>query len=135
MRAPTPSAALAVAVAAALALAPAVPALAHETVTDRGVAVTLHVLPDDEPRAGEPSTIVIVKVRPPKGGRFTFGACRCSVKVTTASGDVLLNRRTGKRTPFVFPDSAAYEITYSGTYRAKGGKTRHFDTTFAIRAS
>jgi hypothetical protein len=125
----------AVAVAAAAAMAPAVPALAHETVTDHGVAVTLHVLPDDEPRAGSPSTIVIVSAKPPQGGRFTFKRCACRMKVTTATGDVLLDRRTGKRTPFVFPAPAAYEITASGAYRARGGKTRHFSATFALRAS
>lgn len=128
------SAAVAVVLAAA-ALAAVQPALAHETVTDHGVAVTMHVLPDDEPQAGKPSTIVIVSAKPPKGGRFTFKACTCAIKVTTAGGRVLLNRRTGKRTPFVFPDPAAYEITFSGTYRAKGGKTRHFSATFALRAS
>jgi hypothetical protein len=133
MRVPTRPAAFAVAVTAAAALA--VPALAHETVTDHGVAVTMHVLPGDEPQAGTPSTIAIVSVKPPKGGRFRFAACTCAIRVTTASGDVLLNRRTGKRTPFVFPDAAAYEISYSGAYRAKGGKTRHFTATFAIRAN
>jgi hypothetical protein len=94
----------------------------------------MHVLPGDEPQAGQPATIVIVSVKPPKG-TFTFGRCGCDIKVTTASGRVLLNRATGKRTPFVFPDAAAYEITYSGSYRAKGGKTRRFTTTFAIRAN
>jgi len=134
MRFPLRSAAFAVAVAGAPA-APALPAFAHATVTDRGVAVTMHVLPDDEPQAGRPSTIVIVSARPPEGWRFTFRACTCRVKVTTAGGDVLLDRRTGKRTPFVFPDPAAYEITYSGTYRAKGGRTKRFSATFALRAN
>jgi hypothetical protein len=125
----------AVAVALTAAAAAAVPALAHETVTDHGVAVTMHILPGDEPQAGQPATIAIVSVRPPKGGRFTFKACTCRIKVTTASGDVLLNRRTGKRTSFVFPDPAAYEIAYSGTYRARGGRSKHFSTTFATRAN
>ena len=133
MRFPVRPAAVAVAVAAAMAAA--LPAVAPETATDHGVAVTMHVLPDDEPRAGAPSTIVIVSAKPPKGGRFTFKACACRIKVTTASGDVLLDRRTGKRTPFVFPDPAAYEITYSGTYRATGGRTKRFSATFAIRAN
>jgi hypothetical protein len=134
MRVPTRLTVLAVAVAAAAAAA-AAPALAHETVTDHGVAVTLHVLPDDNPQAGRPATITIVSVKPPKGGKFTFGGCACQIKVTTATGHVLMHRRTGKRTPFVFPDPAAYEITYSGAYRAKGGKTKHFSTTFATRAN
>lgn len=127
------SATLAAAAMATLALT--APAIGHETVTDRGVAVTMHVLPDDEPKAGQPSTIVIVRVRPPRGARFTFRGCRCRVKVTDASGKVLLNKRTGKRTPFTFPDAAAYEITYSGSYRAKSGKTRRFSTAFALRAT
>ena len=46
MRVPLRPAAFAVAAMATLALT--APALGHETVTDRGVAVTLHVLPDDE---------------------------------------------------------------------------------------
>ncbi len=132
MRFPMRPAAIAIAAFAAPVLT--APALAHETVTDRGVAVTMHVLPDDEPVAGRPSTIVIVKVAP-RSGRFTFKACTCRIKVAHSSGHVLLDRRTGKRTSFTFPDPAAYEITYSGTYRARGGKTKRFSTAFAIRAN
>jgi len=132
MRVPLRPAAFAVAAMATLALT--APALGHETVTNRGVAVTLHVLPDDEPKAGQPATIVAVKVRPPKGGRFTFKRCACRIKVTDASGKVLLSKRTGKRTTFTFPRAAAYEITYSGGYRAKTGKTRKFSAAFATRA-
>ncbi len=126
---------VAAAVAALSALTLSASAHGHQTVSDRGVAVTLHVLPDDEPVAGKPATIVAVKVKPPKGGRFTFGSCACRVKVTSSTGKVLLNRRAGKRTSFVFPDPAAYEITYSGSYRAKSRKTRRFAAVFAIRAS
>ncbi len=125
----------AAAIAATAALALTAPALGHQTVSARGVAVTLHVLPDDEPVAGQPATIVAVKVTPPRGGRFAFGSCTCRVKVATATGRVLLNKRTGKRTPFVFPDRAAYEITYSGSYRAKSKKTKRFSAVFAMRAS
>ena len=132
MRFPLRRTAFAVAALATLALT--APALGHETVTDRGVAVTLHVLPDDEPMAGRPATIVAVKVRPPKGGRFSFKTCACRVKVTDAAGKVLLSKRTGQRTTFEFPKAAAYEITYSGGYRAKNGKTRKFSAAFAIRA-
>jgi len=132
MRVPLRRTAFAVAALATLALT--APALGHETVTDRGVAVTLHVLPDDEPMAGRPATIVAVKVRPPKGGRFSFKTCACRVKVTDAAGKVLLSKRTGQRTTFEFPKAAAYEITYSGGYRAKTGKTRKFSAAFATRA-
>jgi hypothetical protein len=133
MRVPKRLAVSAIAATAALALSAS--ASGHQTVSDHGVAVTLHVVPDDEPVAGRPATITVVAVRPPRGGRFGFGACACRVKVTSATGGVLLNRRTGKRTTFVFPSPAAYEITYSGGYRAKSGRTKRFSAVFAIRAS
>ncbi len=133
MRVPKRLAGSAVAATALLALS--APAIGHQTVSDHGVAVTLHVLPDDEPVAGKPATIVAVAVKPPKGGRFTFGSCRCTVKVTTATGRVLLRKRTGKRTKFTFPTPAAYEITFSGRYRAKNKKVKRFSAPFAIRAS
>lgn len=125
----------AAAIAATAALTLSAPALGHQTVSDHGVAVTLHVMPDDEPVAGRPATIAVVKVKPPRGGRFRFGACTCRLKVATATRRVLLNRRAGKRTTFVFPYPAAYEITYSGGYRAKNGRTKRFSAVFDIRAS
>jgi hypothetical protein len=129
------SARVAALASAITALAVAVPALAHQTSVSRGVAVTLHVLPEDEPVAGQPATIVAVKVAPPRGARFRFGTCRCRVRVRTAAGAVVLNRRAGKRTRFTFPQPGAYQITYSGTYRSKRGATRSFAADFAIRAS
>ena len=123
---------------AAVATAPlalAAPAVGHQTVTDRGTAVTMHVQPDDAPLVGKPATIVVVKVAPPKGGRFTFRTCTtCRLRVADASGHVLLSKRAASRTSFMFPKPAAYEITYSGSYRAKNRKTRTFRASFAIRA-
>jgi hypothetical protein len=119
--------------ATTVALASTAPAPGHQTVSSRGVAVTLHVQPNDEPRAGKRATIVVVRVSPPSG-RFSFRTCACRVKVATASGTVLLNRRTAKRTTFTFPDAGAYKITYSGRYRTKSGKVRGFSAGFAIRA-
>src|SRR5918912_1556209 len=101
MRAPLRPAALAVAATATLALT--APALGHETVTDHGVAVTLHVLPEEERGAGAPAPLVVVRARPPRGGRFAFASCGCRMTIADAAGRVLLNRRAGKRTTFTFP--------------------------------
>lgn len=119
---------------AAITAATAVPALAHQTAYNRGVAVTLHVNPDDEPVAGQPATVLVEKVRPPKGGTFRFSTCRCRLKITSSSGTVLLNRAAGRRTSFTFPDAAAYRIQFSGRYR-KGSRSRTFSASFAIRAA
>jgi hypothetical protein len=119
--------------AAALGAAVAGPAVAHQTAYDRGTAVTLHVAPDDEPVAGQPATIVVTRVRPPRRGVFRFATCSCRVRVQDSAGHVLLDRRTGKRTPFTFPAAAAYRITYSGNYR-RAGKRRTFHVSFSLRA-
>jgi len=120
-----------VAVAAA-ALALAAPAGAHQTVSDNGATVTVHVTPDDSPVAGQRSTINVVRVKVPS--RATFRLARARVKVADASGSVLLNRRAAKHIAFTFPKAAAYQIVVSGSYR-RGGKTKKFTTTFAIRAN
>ena len=129
---PMPMRRTAIAVAAITA-ATAVPAFAHQTAFNRGVAVTLHVNPDDEPVAGQPATIIVEKVKPPNGGTFTFTSGRPRLRVTDSGGSVLLNRAVGKRTSFTFPDAAAYRIQFSGRYR-KAGRYRTFSTSFAIRA-
>ncbi len=122
--------AIAVAVITAVS---AVPALAHQTARSKGVAVTLHVNPDDAPVAGQPATIIVEKVKPPKGGKFTFRSGKPRLRVTDSSGKVLLSRAVGKRTSITFPDAAAYRIQFSGRYR-KGSRYRTFSTSFAIRA-
>ena len=133
MRVPLRPAAFAVAATAALALT--APALGHETVTDRGVAVTLHVLPDDEPTAGQPATIVAVKVRPPKGGRFTFSSCACRVKVADADRHASCStsapasaRRSLPQTP---PPTRSR--TRAATAR-RPARRKRFSAAFAIRA-
>ena len=127
----TSTAALA-ACAAALVAAPG--ALAHQTTTSNGVAVTVHVAPDDEPQAGRPAAINVMSARR-KGFRFSFRTCGCRLTVTDSSGAVLLNRavRT-KRTTFTFPRSGAYEVAVSGRVK-RGSKSRKFNAKFAYRAS
>lgn len=125
-------AAAATAVAATIALA--APAAGHQTLVRGGVAVTMHVAPDDEPEAGEPALITVVKVKPPSGGSFTFKGGSCRIRIADSSGRVLLHRATGKRTTYTFPRAAAYEIAFSGRYRAKNGKRKPFKAAFAIRA-
>ncbi|MEA2254963.1 MAG: hypothetical protein QOG35_1008 [Solirubrobacteraceae bacterium] len=113
------------------ALAFAAPASAHQTVSDHGATVTVHVAPDDAPVAGQAATINVVSIKVPK--RATFRYARARVKVTDASGAVLLDRVAAKRIAFTFPKPAAYQIVVSGSYE-RAGKTRRFSTTFAIRA-
>lgn len=115
---------------AAFAAVPAVSA--HQTASSKGVSVTMHVAPNDEPPAGHPAKIVVTRVRPGTG-RFSWASCNCRLSIKDASGRVVLNRRAAKRMTFTFPRSGAYELRFSGRVK-RGGKNVHFRVTFAIRA-
>jgi hypothetical protein len=109
-------------------------ALAHQTTTSRGVSVTLHVTPEDEPVAGQSSSITVTKVRA-GSYRFRWSRCVCYLRVSDSAGRVVLNRRvTGRRTGFTFPRATAYEIVFSGRVH-KRGRSKRFRASFAIRAS
>jgi hypothetical protein len=128
---PSPTIALA-ACGAALIAAPS--AFAHQTVTSNGVAVTVHVAPDDEPQAGQPAAINVLGARR-KGYKFSFKTCGCRLTVTDSSGSTLLSRSVrSKRTNFTFPRTGAYEVTVSGRVK-RGRKSRKFNARFAYRAS
>ena len=127
---------VAIAVTAAIAstLAIAVPAaLAHQTEARGGWAVTMHVNPDDEPIAGEASTIKVLKVRAPKGVAFSWARCACRISIVSASGDSVLNAPFKGSTSFTFPKSGAYEITISGR-GSKAKQRKPFSVPFSIRA-
>lgn len=131
---PTSHRRVALATVATCLTAGAVPALAHQTAYSRGVAVTLHVNPDDEPVAGTPASVIVERVKVPRMGRFSFSSCGCRLRITDSGGRVLLDRRVARRTTFTFPTATAYQLRYSGRYRV-GKATRTFRASFAIRAA
>lgn len=110
----------------------AVPALAHQTAYNKGVGVTLHVTPDDEPVAGRSSKIAVTRVRA-GSYRFSWRTCVCYLRVTDSRGAVVLNRRAGRTIRFTFPRASAYTITFSGRVK-RNGRTKRFRVSFAIRA-
>jgi hypothetical protein len=108
-------------------------ALGHQTESNKGVSVTMHVTPDDEPVSGQASRIIVTKVRPSKG-RFSFRNCACYLRVSDSAGNVVLNRNTKRTTKFTFPRATAYEIVFTGRVK-RGRKFKRFRVKFAIRAS
>jgi hypothetical protein len=115
---------------------PGAVAQAHQTTTSKGVTVTMHVTPDDEPVAGRDSTISVTKVKVRKGS-FRWSRCSCRLKITDSSGRAVLSRSMTSRTVhFTFPRTGAYRITFSGRVKGRdGGKSRSFSTSFAVRAA
>jgi hypothetical protein len=114
--------------------ATAAPAGAHQTAYGNGVAVTMHVAPDDAPVAGVPATVNVVRVAPPRGGRWSFRTGRPTLRITDSSGKVVRTGRAKRHQKVTFKRAGAYQLVFSGRYK-KAGRYRSFTTRFAIRAS
>lgn len=114
------------------------PAWGHQIASNNGVAVQVHVDPNDEPIAKVPTTVWVVRVKPLKAlkATFTWATCRCRLKVFDSSGTVLLNAPArAPRTPVTFPEGKAYGITFTGRVKRTGTTLwRNFKVTYAIRA-
>ena len=105
----------------------------HQTESSKGVSVTMHVTPEDEPIAGRSSKILVTKVKPNRG-RFSWRSCKCYLRISDTTGKVVLNRKASRTMSFTFPKASAYELLFSGRVQ-RGGKFKRFRVDFAIRAS
>ena len=105
----------------------------HQTESNKGVSVTMHVTPDDEPVAGASSRVIVTKVRPNRG-KFTWKSCKCYLRISDSTGKVVLNRKAKRTTIFSFPEATAYEILFTGRVK-RGGSFKRFRVDFAVRAS
>jgi hypothetical protein len=112
------------------------PAWAHQIASNNGVSVQVHVNPNDEPIAGTPTTIWVVRVKNVKGkGTFSWATCRCQLKVFDSSGTVVQSGPArAAQTPVTFPEAKAYGITFSGRIK-RNGIWRTFKVSYAIRAA
>ncbi len=119
--------------ALAVGLACAGAAQAHQTASNKGVSVTVHVTPNDEPLVGQTALILVPRVKPGKLGKFSWATCRCTLKVSDSALTVLRRGPALPRNEFVFPEAAAYRIDFAGRVR-RSGKWVWFKVWFAIRA-
>ena len=112
------------------------PAWAHQIASNNGVSVQVHVNPNDEPVAGVPTTIWVVRVKNVRGkGTFSWATCRCQLKVFDSSGTVLQEGPAkAARTAVTFPEAKAYGITFSGRIK-RNGAWKAFKVSYAIRAA
>ena len=121
---------------AAASLMAVAPASAHQIASNNGVSVQVHVNPNDEPIAGAPTTIWVVRVKNVKGkGTFSWATCRCQLKVFDSSGAVIQSGPAkAPQTAVTFPEAKAYGITFSGRIK-RNGIWKTFKVSYAIRAA
>ncbi len=116
----------------AVALTGAGVASAHDRETQNGVTVTVHVNPDDQPIAAQQATIVVEKIE--TKATFTWATCRCTWRISDSTGAVLYQGPARVRTPFVFPASGAYQLTFAGRVKVTKTRWRAFKIDYALRA-
>jgi hypothetical protein len=104
----------------------------HQTLVNNGVAVTLHVNPNDEPVAGQEAIVSVVKIATKKG-IFKWSTCRCHMKIFKPDGTTLLDQTAVPKLTFTFPAVGAYGITVSGRVN-RNHKWATFKVTFGLRA-
>ena len=92
----------------------------------------MHVDPDDDPIATQPAAMVVEKVETKT--TFSWATCRCTWKITDSSGAVVFSGAAKPRTPFTFPASGAYQLSFAGRVKVTKTRWRTFRINFAFRA-
>ncbi len=122
----------------------ATPASAHKVQLAEDVGGTLHIQPNDTPRAGE-STLAWFALTRKGGGVIPLEQCNCQLSVyssTSASGSPImltppLKAVSAERYQGIpgaeiqFPNPGAYQLQLSGTPKA-GGNFQPFELSFEV---
>lgn len=112
------------------------PVSAHVLKKDNGVAGVLHIVPDDNPIAGEPTKIGISFSNTQS---FDLGSCNCNVMVQDA-GRILQTKQLvpaqegatlESAATLTFPSMKVYDIVVVGS--AKDGSFKDFKLVYSTR--
>lgn len=87
----------------------------HEARYSGNISASLHIDPNDQPRAQEESILNFTVADTTR--RFDFSHCNCRVEIRSAStSDSIILSGTGvtAQAPYTFPTSGSYEIVFIG---------------------
>ena len=90
----------------------------HQTESSKGVSVTMHVTPEDEPIAGRSSKILVTKVKPNRG-RFSWRSCKCYLRISDTTGKVVLNRKAKSHDELHVPEGKRLRARVLGSCEAR----------------
>lgn len=106
------------------------PVFAHVLKTDGNIGAVVHINPEDDPIAGEKTTIYFdVK---DKEGKFSSENCLCIFKVSTKGQDIYMQTITGTVAEYTFPARDMYTLELKGTPKYEGVFTP-FTLTYDVR--
>lgn len=114
-------------------------ASAHELNEDNGIAGVLHIPPDDNPRAGQPTELDITFGDQNK--LFSLQDCTCEVVVkqaatllqTALAQPVVEGASLASAVTVTFPTPGSYDVVVSGS--SKKGTFHNFSFDFLVRVS
>jgi hypothetical protein len=114
------------------------PASAHVQTANNGVSAVMHILPEDNPRAGEGTYIQFAF----GGSAETFDAavCDCELEVRDAAGvssttpvEPVDTSSTTSQVKVVFPRAGVYDLTLRGN--ADRNAQKRFAVVYVVRVS
>jgi len=112
---------------------------AHVLKTDNTIGAILHIDPEDEPIAGEPSNLFFVL----KDKKNHFATKNCECTITIKQNETIIKRQTITADPknqttiiftYTFPKKDIYQVIMSGTPKQRNTFQR-FSLTYDIRVA
>lgn len=116
------------------------PAMAHELKTDRAISVLLHINPDDDPAANQPSELLFLITDASE--KFNPDDCNCKASVldndqTVFSSSLFTSKSSygsifAPAIPYTFPHKGVYTVQLTGTPKTPNG-FQSFSFSYIIR--
>ena len=111
---------------------------AHVLQTDKNIGAVLHMDPEDDPIAGEPSSLFF-EIKD-KEGKFSPAACNCRFTVTENGTKIFTQSLSSDTTTpgdglsviYTFPKKDIYEIQIAGT-PTKPNEFQPFSLSYTVR--
>lgn len=115
---------------AALGLLPTAPASSHTLERNDSIGAVLHINPDDDPVAGE-NTSIFFDVKD-QSGKFAASKCVCSFSVNENGRQIEDKQINGTTAEYSFPRRAVYIISINGQPR-QTGDFQPFTLSYTVR--
>ncbi len=106
-------------------------AFAHTLESEGSIGAVLHIDPQDEPIAGEPSNLYFDLTD--QKGKFKFSNCICTLLVKDGSRIILTVSMDSPNKEVIFPTVGAYTLELNGKPKASSD-FNDFNLTYIVRA-
>ena len=114
------------------------PAAAHELKSDNGISAVLHIVPDDNPRSEEETTLYFSFDSQNRG--FDLNYCKCQVSFQSSENKLVsapvtpdAGSSTGGYATVTFPRAGVYTVALRGLVASEPGS--YFNLKYTLRVA